>query len=549
MGAALSGTKFVVEYHCLIPSKHGVVRSLLVPNIRAIRLVLAYLDTDSNSWRAASGQEEVGRLGTARKVGRLLQLLSRNPKTARLLGGRYQAVRHVFRDESDPLWDPCTALGQRRVWVSRSAGLWGARMAEFDYRVEFGLFQAFESWDAFVFDGVPLMPHADSCAPKLDGSNRNGSDSRIREPISATDQLIQEIDSMPQQCLARARPLAQLNCFQRTRHLVLSDPYGPQGNSGVLAKDGATVAHGLIVFDRAGVPIQSADVLVPGDPQSPKVVWRPSDSRVLASIPPMRNATVEFDVFFLGPSMSWYHFLFEGLVHLRALEQVTGAMAPIVLQAGTPGQIVETCRRLTGKEPILLAPYEGLTASRVLMPSALLSTERCLPEPLELERLRDAFKGIDFLCEEHDHYEGVAIIRHRRQLRPLQNANRIGRVLQKAGMRLIDPEMLSLDQQASLFHSCDVVIAESGAALSNMLFMRPEATVIEIVPNLGEQLLWKELAKRLGIKHAAVYSNPQRLGRRGVLADGLSVDPRELRLALENAGWMSARRRLRGSGE
>ncbi len=65
-----------------------------------------------------------------------------------------------------------------------------------------------------------------------------------------------------------------------------------------------------------------------------------------------------------------------------------------------------------------------------------------------------------------------------------------------------------LAEQIALFRTADLVIAQHGAALSNIVWMLPEVPVIEIVPAASMQqqyvALFPYLAETLGLRHTAV---------------------------------------------
>lgn len=73
--------------------------------------------------------------------------------------------------------------------------------------------------------------------------------------------------------------------------------------------------------------------------------------------------------------------------------------------------------------------------------------------------------------------------------------------------RLVTLEEMDLPAQAQLFNRASVIIAQHGAALANMIFCRPDAHVVEILPprpNAQSRQLFGDLAATLGLKYSVV---------------------------------------------
>lgn len=81
--------------------------------------------------------------------------------------------------------------------------------------------------------------------------------------------------------------------------------------------------------------------------------------------------------------------------------------------------------------------------------------------------------------------------------RSLVNEAEILSLCAAQGIEVVDPGELPLKEQIRLFQDVRVVIALHGAALANMLWMRPDSTVIEIAT--GSQPHYRALAENIGI--------------------------------------------------
>ena len=84
------------------------------------------------------------------------------------------------------------------------------------------------------------------------------------------------------------------------------------------------------------------------------------------------------------------------------------------------------------------------------------------------------------------------------------------------GLRNVILEGMPLAAQIALFERADVVIAQHGAALANVIWMRPDAGVVEIDPN-SNSFVFTNLARLSGLRY-------QRIGQPGGDFGDVSID-------------------------
>lgn len=89
--------------------------------------------------------------------------------------------------------------------------------------------------------------------------------------------------------------------------------------------------------------------------------------------------------------------------------------------------------------------------------------------------------------------------------RALVNESEVLQLCAQMGIKAVDPGALTLREQIALFQNVDLVIAVHGAALANMLWMRPGSRVIEIAT--GMQPHYKALAEQLGISWLSLLAD------------------------------------------
>lgn len=99
----------------------------------------------------------------------------------------------------------------------------------------------------------------------------------------------------------------------------------------------------------------------------------------------------------------------------------------------------------------------------------------------------------------------VFISRQRASKRQLINEDEIWEsLLKQAGFVRVFPETMTVADQARLFWGADVVISPHGAGLTNILFMRQDALVIELAPALRAKPGFFLLSSALGVRYACV---------------------------------------------
>ena len=67
--------------------------------------------------------------------------------------------------------------------------------------------------------------------------------------------------------------------------------------------------------------------------------------------------------------------------------------------------------------------------------------------------------------------------------------------------KVVSLERLGLAEQISLFRTADIVVAQHGAALSNLIWMRPKTQVFEFLRDPAEHFYFKDLSPIFGIRH------------------------------------------------
>ena len=90
---------------------------------------------------------------------------------------------------------------------------------------------------------------------------------------------------------------------------------------------------------------------------------------------------------------------------------------------------------------------------------------------------------------------------NRRQSRQVNNRTELEQVLSQFGFEEHFLEDYPVATQINLFHQAEVVLGLHGSGLANTIFCRPEAHIIELMPQGRAQLCYPYLSHLLGVHH------------------------------------------------
>ncbi|OYU12432.1 MAG: hypothetical protein CFE38_08170 [Comamonadaceae bacterium PBBC1] len=88
--------------------------------------------------------------------------------------------------------------------------------------------------------------------------------------------------------------------------------------------------------------------------------------------------------------------------------------------------------------------------------------------------------------------------------RKLINENDVIDLVSHLGFEVIECSKLTVEQQRKLFNSASIVIAPHGAALTNVVWMDKNSTLIELLPHQHAYPCFYDLARIIGLKYIAI---------------------------------------------
>jgi capsular polysaccharide biosynthesis protein len=251
----------------------------------------------------------------------------------------------------------------------------------------------------------------------------------------------------------------------------------------------------------------------------------------LATLNTFRDLSKIEDAVFFGSNLNWFHFIVECLTRYTAIPQDLSIGTPVVLEKGVHANIVELCRILSTTAPILVGACERLPVKNLLLCRELM-VENPLDSKPRIPALLSIRKRVLSELEPSiisDQPNEIYFFRRRSKLfRPLQNEKKLIELLQPLGVKFIFPEDCTLIDLIELLFHTKLIIIESGAAITNLMFAPEGITVIELTPPAGEFGFWESFLTPFGVKYFGVVGKKKRVGRKGIASDGYSINANEI---------------------
>jgi capsular polysaccharide biosynthesis protein len=189
-----------------------------------------------------------------------------------------------------------------------------------------------------------------------------------------------------------------------------------------------------------------------------------------------------------GSSGNYIHWLTEIAPKLALFDQVDILKTyPLIIDANLPSNILESLnylnmykrkivqvergqlckvRSLVSITPVTYVPFDyrrGFVPGRenmdpswaMFVPGALYALRERL-----LSQMKDGSSDS----------RGLLYIRRNSQFRRIRNVDEVEALIREFGFQVIEPEMLSFTEQVRLFSGAEIIIAQAGAALGNIIF-------------------------------------------------------------------------------
>jgi hypothetical protein len=293
---------------------------------------------------------------------------------------------------------------------------------------------------------------------------------------------------------------------------------------------GRVLGRHRVVIDRLGRMVEEFGGLYWGTRRwsEHEVFWHPFPE------PPMEVGGL-LGVLAGRGDLSYYHFLFDILPRLAFLE-TPGVPTPerwyVPLQHGWQREAMELLGFLP-REGVVDADQVLHVQAETLLVPGLPDVEMRTP-PWAVSFIREGLRPPELgLIPGRRIYVTRG---QRRNNRIVRNEGEVMEVLGERGFTVVDPGTLSLVEQIRTFAEAEWIVAPHGAALANVVFASPGASVVELfAPDYVQASYWKlaDSVPGLGYRYLLGVGRGPRNGRMdGVMSD-IAIDLPALERALD----------------
>ena len=261
---------------------------------------------------------------------------------------------------------------------------------------------------------------------------------------------------------------------------------------------------------------------------------------------PITRKTINIDKGIMlsgGASYNYYHWFTEFLPRMSLIEMSNKYNNyPILIDYETSkiNSIMDSLKTFNkeNREIIILQEKNEYKINHLVKPSLLswmamnlkeniiLKAEHCIISEECINSLREAFLPVNLNTPFRKIY-----ISRKNTARKLLNQNAIIEIVEKYGFEIVYPEELSLEEQVKLFSECKILIGQSGAGFTNLLFMQKNTQAICLVADKIDYSgfsYFSNIASIVGVNLINLAGKKIKNGQR-CLHEDLIIDQNELK--------------------
>jgi hypothetical protein len=224
------------------------------------------------------------------------------------------------------------------------------------------------------------------------------------------------------------------------------------------------------------------------------------DDRLLL-IPPKFLSFYDSGIFFRFKN-NWFHFLIEAMSSLVKFESQLRNQR-IILPKGTFPQIIEALQLFSPASFIYTSYLEEINFAHLSVIDIDNTAIKAFWErEAELHQLR-RFINAKIQYKNNQSFEKIYIKRSANLFRNLINRDSVENHLSALGYACLDLGETAFADQVSIIRNASVIVAETGAALTNVVFANQNCHVIELMPERSDSV-YPRLINLMGLKYDVV---------------------------------------------
>ena len=177
---------------------------------------------------------------------------------------------------------------------------------------------------------------------------------------------------------------------------------------------------------------------------------------------------------------NYFHWLVEALPKLWLIEMAKVPLdVPVLIPTGLHENLLLAMRRVLGERPyIAMLPDIGVKVKKLWYPSDLGRVLDSLWTPVredyDIVVSREGIRYVrDKLAPPAAPATRKIYVERASSTRQLLNEPELIEALRREGFEILNPARVTLDEQIELFSQCRLIIAPTGAAMTNLMFTQP----------------------------------------------------------------------------
>jgi predicted O-linked N-acetylglucosamine transferase (SPINDLY family) len=208
-------------------------------------------------------------------------------------------------------------------------------------------------------------------------------------------------------------------------------------------------------------------------------------------------------------SHNYFHFLLENLPRLLFSHSLVPPEVPVLMDENLPEQVFEAVRLAApGRQIRMLRRNFCYQVDQLHYPKAVnfvYDAVQVKPQPEDVLLHPESLRRLNTLAHrtlpDPSRRRRLYLARRGAKVRRLTNAEEIENYLSSQGFEVVDTATLSFQEQMRLLAEAEVVVAQSGAALANIVFARPGTRIIPLFSNADytNYYLWSVIGQILDL--------------------------------------------------
>lgn len=218
------------------------------------------------------------------------------------------------------------------------------------------------------------------------------------------------------------------------------------------------------------------------------------------------------EAIFVGTSQNWFHFIIEYLPRYLSIPKHLRCTQTIIPKQ-THKQIIELLGIMGFDKLIETDIFETVHVGKL---TTILDYRfsHYFDFPAiknELLKLKTFFSQIVMPDNTKKSFDRILIMRSDQTFRKMKNSAQLTSTLSKFGFDAIYPEKMSFIQQVQCFRDAKIIVGQSGAALTSILFCNQNSRLIELGDwnNSNQKFFWRRFAEVLDISVTSICAKPK----------------------------------------